>query len=225
MADLRVWAPATTRMRTRVVTPTGTHDLPMIGTDAPGWYRIDPAVLTTALGELGHTDPECLRYGFLIDDEERALPDPRSVRLPDGVHGLSAFHVVDPSIWHDAQWTGRDIRGAVLYELHIGTFTPEGTSTRPSGTSTTWWSSASMRWRSCRSTPSTVSTTGATTRRLVCGARTYGGPDAFARFVDAVTSGGWPWSSTSSTTTSGRRAITSRFRPYLGAGSTGWVRR
>ncbi|WP_058233868.1 malto-oligosyltrehalose trehalohydrolase [Devriesea agamarum] len=70
------------------------------------------------------------RYGFLLDSSpdstDRPLPDPRSLAQPDGVHGLS--EVVDPGTFTwTADWMGKDLRGAVLYELHIGTFTPEGT--------------------------------------------------------------------------------------------------
>jgi maltooligosyltrehalose trehalohydrolase len=66
------------------------------------------------------------RYAFSLDGGP-LLPDPRSRHQPDGVHGASA--VFDPSLtpWTDAGWRGRDLGGSILYELHIGTFTPEGT--------------------------------------------------------------------------------------------------
>ncbi|MCX5108603.1 malto-oligosyltrehalose trehalohydrolase [Streptomyces sp. NBC_00378] len=71
------------------------------------------------------------RYGFVLDaggsgSDGRVLPDPRSRRQPDGPDGESA--VVDHSLfeWHGG-WTGRGLAGAVLYELHIGTYTEEGT--------------------------------------------------------------------------------------------------
>ncbi len=67
------------------------------------------------------------RYGFLLDDDPTVLPDPRSARQPDGVHECSAVHALDPEAWTDADWTGRPLPGAVFYELHIGTFTPDGT--------------------------------------------------------------------------------------------------
>ncbi|MFD7504806.1 malto-oligosyltrehalose trehalohydrolase [Streptomyces sp. NPDC059850] len=67
------------------------------------------------------------RYGFALDGGP-PLPDPRSRRQPDGPEGLSA--VVDHSRFPgdgEREWFGRPLPGAVLYELHIGTFTPEGT--------------------------------------------------------------------------------------------------
>jgi maltooligosyltrehalose trehalohydrolase len=67
------------------------------------------------------------RYGFLLDDSDTALPDPRSPRQPDGVHSRSQLHTVDESAWTDSHWTGRQLAGSVVYELHVGTFTPEGT--------------------------------------------------------------------------------------------------
>ncbi|WP_063759143.1 malto-oligosyltrehalose trehalohydrolase [Streptomyces scopuliridis] len=65
------------------------------------------------------------RYGFALDGGP-VLPDPRSRRQPDGPDGPSA--VVDQTAyaWH-TPWQGRALPGAVLYELHIGTFTREGT--------------------------------------------------------------------------------------------------
>lgn len=65
------------------------------------------------------------RYGFALDDGP-VLPDPRSRRQPDGPDGLSA--VVDPERygWR-TEWAGLPLPGAVLYELHVGTYTREGT--------------------------------------------------------------------------------------------------
>ena len=66
-------------------------------------------------------------YGYLIDDSEAPTPDPRSRRQPRGVHELS--RTFDPSeyAWGDTAWVGRELRGGLIYELHVGTFTPEGT--------------------------------------------------------------------------------------------------
>jgi maltooligosyltrehalose trehalohydrolase len=65
------------------------------------------------------------RYGFALDDGP-VLPDPRSRRQPDGPDGLSAVVEHERYAWR-APWTGRPLPGAVLYELHVGTYTPEGT--------------------------------------------------------------------------------------------------
>ncbi|MFE4963382.1 malto-oligosyltrehalose trehalohydrolase [Streptomyces sp. NPDC056660] len=79
----------------------------------PGWWA-------------GAADAEDgTRYGFALDDGP-VLPDPRSRRQPDGPDGLSA--VVDHGRYEwQAAWQGRALPGAVLYELHVGTYTPEGT--------------------------------------------------------------------------------------------------
>jgi maltooligosyltrehalose trehalohydrolase len=66
------------------------------------------------------------RYRFCIDGD-RTLPDPASRSQPEGVHGPS--EVVDPSQfdWTDDNWTGLEMERLILYELHVGTFSPEGT--------------------------------------------------------------------------------------------------
>jgi maltooligosyltrehalose trehalohydrolase len=67
-----------------------------------------------------------LRYGFSLGGGE-TLPDPRSPFQPDGVHGLS--QVIDHSSypWNDAGWDPPPLDGWIIYEAHVGTFTPEGT--------------------------------------------------------------------------------------------------
>jgi maltooligosyltrehalose trehalohydrolase len=81
-----------------------------------GWWRS---------AELSIPDSD-VDYGYLIDGDG-PFPDPRSLRQPHGVHELS--RVYDPNAfgWTDHAWTGRQLAGAVVYELHIGTFTKEGT--------------------------------------------------------------------------------------------------
>jgi maltooligosyltrehalose trehalohydrolase len=66
------------------------------------------------------------RYGFSLDGGP-IRPDPRAMALPEGVHGPA--EVVDHSTfaWTDARWRGLHLPGSVLYEMHVGTFTPEGT--------------------------------------------------------------------------------------------------
>ncbi|HXE11096.1 MAG TPA: malto-oligosyltrehalose trehalohydrolase, partial [Bryobacteraceae bacterium] len=66
-------------------------------------------------------------YGYIIDGQKPAIPDPRSAYQPNGVNGLS--RLVDHSAfpWTDRNWQAPPLTGAIVYELHIGTFTPEGT--------------------------------------------------------------------------------------------------
>jgi maltooligosyltrehalose trehalohydrolase len=66
------------------------------------------------------------RYGYVVDGRG-PFPDPRSYRQPDGVHALSQVHRHDDFPWTDTAWRGRALPGSVIYELHVGTFTPEGT--------------------------------------------------------------------------------------------------
>jgi len=67
-----------------------------------------------------------VEYGFVIDGRG-PFPDPRSPWQPDSVHGAS--RPVDHSAfrWTDARFQARPLASAVIYELHVGTFTPEGT--------------------------------------------------------------------------------------------------
>ncbi len=66
------------------------------------------------------------RYAYVVDGGN-AIPDPVSRFLPQGVHGPT--EIVDPAgyRWSDQNWRGLDLREYVIYELHIGTFTPQGT--------------------------------------------------------------------------------------------------
>ncbi len=64
------------------------------------------------------------RYAYSLDGSP-PLPDPRSRSQPEGVHGWSAH--VEERVEPCGRWHGRDLRSSVLYELHVGTFSPEGT--------------------------------------------------------------------------------------------------
>jgi maltooligosyltrehalose trehalohydrolase len=66
-------------------------------------------------------------YAFLLDDDPAPVPDPASRWQPDGVHGRSRVYDQAGYAWQDAAWRGRDWPGAIVYELHIGTFTPGAT--------------------------------------------------------------------------------------------------
>ncbi|MFZ2176063.1 MAG: malto-oligosyltrehalose trehalohydrolase [Rhodococcus sp. (in: high G+C Gram-positive bacteria)] len=110
MHTFEVWAPIPTSVRVEV--DGIRHDMnPSPG----GWWR---ATVDAAPGS---------RYAFLVDDDATLLPDPCSPRQPDGVHAPSQLHTLAESGWTDSRWTGRQLAGSVIYELHVGTFTPEGT--------------------------------------------------------------------------------------------------
>lgn len=115
---ISVWAPRADSVRLRRLTPAGAtiseHPLDR-SDDGSGWWSADVAM---AEGE---------RYGFLLGDSTDLRPDPRSRRQPRGVHGPSALFDPARFEWTDADWTGRPLAGGVVYELHVGTFTPEGT--------------------------------------------------------------------------------------------------
>ena len=65
-------------------------------------------------------------YAFSLDGGD-PRPDPRGLRLPDGPHGWSQLFDPGEFAWTDARWAGVELEGAVIYELHVGTFTPDGT--------------------------------------------------------------------------------------------------
>ncbi|WP_028647609.1 malto-oligosyltrehalose trehalohydrolase [Nocardiopsis sp. CNT312] len=109
--DFSVWAPRADRVRLRA---DGT-DHPM-RSDADGWWH------ARVEGAGPGTD-----YAYLLDDDSTPLPDPRSRWQPHGVHAASRVYDHAAHIWTDAAWTGRPLAGAVVYELHVGTFTPDGT--------------------------------------------------------------------------------------------------
>jgi maltooligosyltrehalose trehalohydrolase len=66
-------------------------------------------------------------YRFRVDNAEHFHPDPASRFQPDGPHGSSL--IVDPTTfrWSDAEWAGKQLKGQIIYEMHVGTFTEEGT--------------------------------------------------------------------------------------------------
>jgi maltooligosyltrehalose trehalohydrolase len=112
MTEFSVWAPAADRVGLRI---PGDPDRAMRRSD-DGWWRVEVP------GAGAGSD-----YGFLLGDSDQPLPDPRSAWQPDGVHGLSRVYDQSAFGWSDQGWTGRQLPGSVLYELHVGTFTPAGT--------------------------------------------------------------------------------------------------
>jgi maltooligosyltrehalose trehalohydrolase len=107
----RLWAPS--RERVDVVVEGRQHALER---RAGGWFErlVEGARAGT-------------RYAFAFPGVDRHVPDPASRFQPDGVHGPS--EVVDPAayLWRESGWRGRPWHEISLYELHVGTFTPEGT--------------------------------------------------------------------------------------------------
>jgi maltooligosyltrehalose trehalohydrolase len=110
MPEFSVWAPKPDVVRLDI---DGAVSSMTRGPD--GWWR---ATVDAA--------PDA-RYGYLLDGDPTPLPDPRSPRQPDGVHDRSQLWEPPKDVWTDGDWSGRSVQGAVIYELHIGTFTPAGT--------------------------------------------------------------------------------------------------
>ena len=112
MHKFGVWAPKASKMFVKH------HDrvLPLNGPNKRGWWTLEVA-------EANCGDD----YAFLCDDDPTPYPDPRSLAQPNGVHGMSRLYDHSKFEWHDQLWRGSPKSGAVLYELHIGTFSREGT--------------------------------------------------------------------------------------------------
>jgi maltooligosyltrehalose trehalohydrolase len=106
-----VWAPRAQRIDVQI---EGGPSVPL-DRDADGVH----SCLATGIGAGA-------RYKFRIDGGD-AFPDPRSRFQPDGVHGPS--EVIDHAAfeWSDREWRGLTMERLVVYELHVGTYTPEGT--------------------------------------------------------------------------------------------------
>jgi maltooligosyltrehalose trehalohydrolase len=109
----RVWAPHTRAMAVRLMDDSR-EPIPMSRDDF-GYHEVT----------VGHLKPGTL-YRYVLNGESER-PDPASRSQPHGVHGPSA--VIDPTSfhWSDQQWTGIPMNRLIIYELHIGTFTKEGT--------------------------------------------------------------------------------------------------
>ncbi|MDQ6648734.1 MAG: malto-oligosyltrehalose trehalohydrolase [Actinomycetota bacterium] len=110
MTTFRVWAPAASAVAVQI---DGEQHAMSLGSD--GWWSRD--ILEARPGS---------DYLFVLDGGD-ALPDPRSAWQPAGVNGPS--RLVDHAAfeWSDQAWRGMPLAGSVVYELHVGTFTPEGT--------------------------------------------------------------------------------------------------
>jgi maltooligosyltrehalose trehalohydrolase len=122
--EIHVWAPYATTVEVRVAAAAhGTEpERRSMQQAGDGWWSWTP---TDDLAKAGVLD-----YAFSLDGGD-PRPDPRSAWQPYGVHGPSRTFDVAAHRWQDAGWRGpregRGVAGGVVYELHVGTFTPEGT--------------------------------------------------------------------------------------------------
>ena len=169
--DVRVWAPRVDRVALVV---DGTAATAMAA--EPGGYF--SASVEAQPGA---------RYQFRLADDERLYPDPASRFQPEGPHGPS--EVIEPRAftWTDSSWSGIRIEGQVAYELHVGTFTREGS-----------WESAARQLPELARIGVTVVEImpvaefdgrfgwGYDGVDLFAPTRLYGRPDDFRRFVDAA---------------------------------------
>jgi 1,4-alpha-glucan branching enzyme/maltooligosyltrehalose trehalohydrolase len=113
----RLWAPAAERVEVCLPDRDGACHSPGVlpmEAEPGGWFA-----LTTGLAAAG------TRYLFRIDGDMQ-VPDPASRFQPQDVHGPS--EVIDPGAreWQDTSWSGREWEETIIYELHVGTFTPQG---------------------------------------------------------------------------------------------------
>ena len=112
MHEFKVWAPHARKVAVKI----GDATYPMHGPGERGWWSV--SVQDARPG----TD-----YGFLLDDDWKVYPDPRSQRQPYGVHGASQVYDQAAFAWSDRGWDAPPLALGVVYELHVGTFTQAGT--------------------------------------------------------------------------------------------------
>jgi len=120
LAPFVVWAPLPTSVAL-MIRPAGGSKATRVAMkrDDGGWWHPAEPLPDSAGGEFD--------YGYQLDGDEKVLPDPRSRRQPDGVHGWSRSYDPAAYTWTDQMWHGRQLAGGIIYELHVGTFTVEGT--------------------------------------------------------------------------------------------------
>jgi maltooligosyltrehalose trehalohydrolase len=110
----RLWAPAAGKVELCLGDVTTAHRM-QLGQRDGGWFELVTDAVKSGT-----------QYRFCIDDAQK-VPDPASRFQPRDVHGPS--EVIDPNafFWHDHAWNGRRWEEAVIYEMHVGTFTASGT--------------------------------------------------------------------------------------------------
>jgi maltooligosyltrehalose trehalohydrolase len=109
----RLWAPAAHRVELCLVTEVGSSRV-VLDQCGEGWFE-----LITDAAKPGS------QYCFRIDDAKE-VPDPASRFQPRDVHGPSEVINPDAFDWQDNAWRGRRWEESIIYELHVGTFTPAG---------------------------------------------------------------------------------------------------
>jgi maltooligosyltrehalose trehalohydrolase len=112
MHEFTVWAPKAKKVSVKVAE----RSYSMVGPNERGWCK-------AAVEDAGPGSD----YGFLLDDDPAVYPDPRSPWQPNGVHAMSRVYDHKAFAWHDGRWQAPPLASAVMYEMHVGTFTPGGT--------------------------------------------------------------------------------------------------
>ncbi|MGH7875626.1 MAG: malto-oligosyltrehalose trehalohydrolase, partial [Candidatus Binatia bacterium] len=171
----RVWAPRRKRVEILLEPAGGAHP--------PAAYELEPDTAGYFSGLLSDAAPGML-YRYRLDGE-KAYPDPASRFQPEGPHGPS--QIVDPANfkWTDHGWSGIQLASQVIYEMHVGTFTRQGT-----------WAAAADELETLAELGITVLEVmpvadftgsfgwGYDGVDLYAPTRLYGTPDDFRRFVD-----------------------------------------
>jgi maltooligosyltrehalose trehalohydrolase len=178
-AHFRVWAPKRRRVEVELETRSGPRTVPLAAEPNGYFAGMAPAV----------RDGMC--YRFRLDGEQTLYPDPASRFQPEGPHGPSQVVEAGRFAWSDRAWRGARLRGQVIYEMHIGTFTREGT-----------WQAAQRELPELAAAGITVLEVmpvadfpgrfgwGYDGVNLFAPTRLYGVPDDFRRFVDAAHAAG-----------------------------------
>lgn len=112
MHEFRVWAPWGRKVAVRVGNTS--HAMNPVGDR--GWWT---GVVEEAVPGVD--------YAFFLDDDPNPYPDPRAMWMPNGVHGPSRLYGTGKFAWTDKGWEAPPLASAIVYEMHIGTFTAGGT--------------------------------------------------------------------------------------------------
>lgn len=114
----RVWAPKATRLEVAIESspaPDAERQFFPLHAEENGYFSGEAPADAGAF------------YRFRIDESEHLHPDPASRYQPQGPHRSSSIVNPHTFAWSDRSWSGLKLKGQILYELHVGTFTPEGT--------------------------------------------------------------------------------------------------